>query len=817
MNKYFTLLAFVFFTGFSFAQNNTGTIVMEIESAIVQPGDSVCLNVNGSGFSDVLGMQFSMSWDPDVLQFEDVVGLNLPGMSSSDFGLRFIDEGELTFAYIAPTGQMLPDAGNFFSVCFRATGPAGSSTSVKITSSPTAVEFVGEIDNLAQVITNYSLIGGTVHIPDSQGPSEPLSLNVTSDPISNCLIDGVAQITVAAAGGQSPYMYTWTGPGGLVASGASMTPLREGVYHLQVTDAQGGQLESSFSIFESDLTITGADATDASCTGLADGQVSVSATGGKGDLSYLWNTGDTGEALNGVTSGEYRVTISDMFGCATTQQLTVGAGPGVTINPQATAPTCGAADGAVTLNASSPDGNLNYNWSDGGDGDARSGLTPGTYAVTVTDAKGCSATDNFDFSWDPLSATLSTDCGPDDTNQINYSAVSSAQGGVGPYSFDWSTGFEEQQVQQSSLMLPGPGTYTLTITDAEGCTETAQIDVSLCGQEAPVWPGDTDNDQVVTHFDLLPIGLGFDEQGPVREQASLNWNAQAAVFWGETPALTGIDLKYADADGNGRIEAADTLAIAQHWGQSHDGGVFTPQTSPSSEELSLFVEPATVMLGELAAFNIMLGENGGQPVSDAYGLAFQIVYDPVAILPESVDVSFAGSWLGDPGTELLTLARNRPDANRIDIALTRTDQSGRSGSGAIAQIVLQISETMPPGSDGSYDLPFRIEQLRLTDTENLIAVSPMETTATLMLPTSINDPALQRQIRLFPNPAGDFLRIESGELQLRRIDLMLPNGQTARSWTDRDRLELDSFPAGTYWVRIIMDEGVVTRKLIIAR
>jgi hypothetical protein len=224
------------------------------------------------------------------------------------------------------------------------------------------------------------------------------------------------------------------------------------------------------------------------------------------------------------------------------------------------------------------------------------------------------------------------------------------------------------------------------------------------------------------------------------------------------------------------------------------------------------------MPGELKAFNIMLGENSGQTFDDAYGLAFQVVYDSLVVVPESVRVSFAGSWLGDPGSELLTLQRNVPDAHRIDIAVTRMDHSGRNGSGAIAQLVIQISDAVPPGSDGSYDLPFRIEQVRLIDqAEELIAVSPEETSATVMLPTSVNDPALARQVKLFPNPANDFLRIETEGLRLERIDLMLPNGQIAGSWGDRNRIELGEFPAGTYWMRVITNEGLVTKKVMVVR
>ncbi len=806
-----------FFSGH--AQTNTGAIVLSVESAVARPGEQVCVRVSGTGLADVIGMQYSVIWDAQVLALREVTELGLPRLSQNDFGFALQDQGALTFAYLTPIGEVLPDSVGLFTLCFDVVGAAGTSTPVTLSNQPTAVEFVAEIENIADVVRNYTLMGGNVAVSATPQDVSPFRIDMAGPVLMTCLSGGALELSVTGAGGTPPYSYLWQGTGGLTASGAAFTVLRAGPYVLTARDAAGNALQSIYYVVETDLEITGFTKEDASCAGIDDGSAAVSISGGTGDLHYRWSTGAEGvSSLDGLPAGTHAVTVSDALGCAVVQPVEIKTGPGVGFTPEVTSPDCGAADGAIKLNAYSQDGGIRYNWSDGlASGDEATGLVPGLYYVTATDVKGCRASEVFDLSWTPLRTGAGSSCGLNADNVVEYLGQATPVGGTGPYDFSWSTGDTENDAATSTVTLPGEGSYTLTVTDAEGCTATTTLEVAACGGDSPVWPGDTDSSGLVNHYDLLPIGLGYDQDGPAREQPSLAWLAQPAFDWSGALPQSLVNYKFADADGNGRIEAADTLAIATHWGNVSDAGGLEAATSPASDDASIYVEGAALRPAENASLPIVL-ETGDQDIKGAYGIAFSIAYDSLAILPETVQALIDPSWLGDPASTLLHIQRNHPGERRLDLALIRNDRQTVDGGGPIARLAFTTSDAVPGGAP-LYNLPFRIENVRFIDNgEQLLGVSPQATTATLEGASGVNDPALLRRLRLYPNPAGERVRLETGDLTVQRIELFSTDGRRHQAWNTGGELDLHGVRhGGHYLLRVISAEGVANLPLLIMR
>ncbi len=129
-----------FFTVFVFKVISQPTF--KIDSQIITVNQSVCNAIQVDNFKDILTSQFTLSWDPTVVQFDSVSNMSLIGMSKNNFGLSKISQGILSFSWFDgnATGKSLADGSILFSVCFKSIGLPGESSPVEIISSPIKVE-----------------------------------------------------------------------------------------------------------------------------------------------------------------------------------------------------------------------------------------------------------------------------------------------------------------------------------------------------------------------------------------------------------------------------------------------------------------------------------------------------------------------------------------------------------------------------------------------------------------------------------------------------------------------------------------------------
>ncbi|MBK9048016.1 MAG: hypothetical protein IPL74_15505 [Bacteroidetes bacterium] len=183
---------------------------------------------------------------------------------------------------------------------------------------------------------------------------------------------------------------------------------------------------------------------------------------GGGFSSYLWSNGSTSQTIT-VPPGNYTVTVTNSSGCTGTDTYTIGTATNLTPTITAT-PICGATNG--TLDAGGP--YATYQWSNGLTTQTISVSTPGTYTVTVTAAGGCSgsASSTIALSIVPVPAILGNDtiCQGQNTTLT-----------VGAFaSYSWNSG-----ATTSSINVSAGGTYTVTVTNAAGCTGTASLLVTL--------------------------------------------------------------------------------------------------------------------------------------------------------------------------------------------------------------------------------------------------------------------------------------------------------------------------------------------------
>jgi hypothetical protein len=277
-------------------------------------------------------------------------------------------------------------------------------------------------------------------------------------------------ISLTPSNGVAPYSYNWN-PG---VGGATRTNLSAGTYAVTVTDANGCTTVASFVVAPSNAPTASATATAAGC-GLSNGTATVQVAGGTAPYTYVWNTAPTQNSATatGLAAGVYTVTVSDANGCTATASATVTSTGGPSVTGQVTNTTCGLNNGAIALSVSNGTAPYTYTWNPGTGGATRTNLAPGAYAVTVTDANGCSAVASFVVA--PSSAPSVTAATTNVTcfGGSNGSITLNVAGGTSPYTYNWNPG--TGGALRTNLTA---GTYAVTVTDANGCTTSTSVILS---------------------------------------------------------------------------------------------------------------------------------------------------------------------------------------------------------------------------------------------------------------------------------------------------------------------------------------------------
>jgi hypothetical protein len=244
------------------------------------------------------------------------------------------------------------------------------------------------------------LAGGTysVNVTDANGCvvsdsravgtlTGPLSVSITTSKDVSCFGGSDGFATASASGGTPPYSYSWSSGG----NGATESGLPAGTYVVTVTDAASAQATANVILSQPSAALgSSISATNVSCAGDNDGSIDLTVTGGTAPYTYSWSTGATTQDLSGLAAGAYNVTITDANGCQTTDGATISEPAALSLSLQVTDESgAGASDGAIDLTVSGGTPAYSFNWSNGATTEDLSGLTGGSYSITVTDANGC--------------------------------------------------------------------------------------------------------------------------------------------------------------------------------------------------------------------------------------------------------------------------------------------------------------------------------------------------------------------------------------------------------------------------------------------
>ncbi|MEL6969119.1 MAG: gliding motility-associated C-terminal domain-containing protein [Bacteroidota bacterium] len=303
-----------------------------------------------------------------------------------------------------------------------------------------------------------------------------------------CLNENTGAIDLSINGGATPLTIAWSN--GLASE--DISDLSPGDYTVTVTDANGCEEISAYTIITLSSFSSTADITDVSCFAGADGAITVNPLSSATPLSFSWSTLGNTATVENLAAGTYDLTITDNLGCVYTSSYDISE-PALFQVDSIVQPNLCFGDSAASIQVI-PQGADNFIglWSTGATGLTLNNLTEGDYALTVTNDANCEQTYSFSFADNPPLAASTAEVLPA-CGDTNGSLSLSPSGGQAPYTFLWSTG-----ATTANLSGIATGNYDYTITDALGCALAASVflaeesSASLSSTlTAPICPGDT--------------------------------------------------------------------------------------------------------------------------------------------------------------------------------------------------------------------------------------------------------------------------------------------------------------------------------------
>ena len=373
------------------------------------------------------------------------------------------------------------------------------------------------------------------------------------------------------------YIFAWSNN----AATQTISGVTSGLYSVTVTDTSTGCTATSPTFLPQTppIVITTNSITDATCTGIADGAIMVSASGGTpgGAIPYtfFWpgvagGTTETGTSstVSTLLEGVYTLQVTDGNGCTQTAQLTVGASKELVLTPQSTQNiSCNAlCDGSIAVQASTIGGLSNsysFTWTgvpgipppgpvNTATSSAVNNLCAGAYNVTLTDDAGCEVTAAFSLTEPPeLQASLLAFTNESCTVGNDGTATIGVTGGTYPYSYAWGI---PGQTDSTATALTA-NAYEVTVTDANGCEDLVPFTISLPTPPQLV----TLNDDLLDCFD--------DTNGSLTVVATPGSSPIASYAWSNGPSGPAITTISGLSPGNYCVtitatDACETIACA---------------------------------------------------------------------------------------------------------------------------------------------------------------------------------------------------------------------------------------------------------------
>jgi len=339
---------------------------------------------------------------------------------------------------------MFPNQGNY-----QTNGISGL---VSLSGEATITTFTGE------VVLNFTL-------------TQPEALALTGVVSNNaCFGESIGSVVTTIGGGVAPYTFSWSNG----STEANVIGVANGNYSITATDANGCTFVEAFTITQPTALSATAAITNVSCNGGLNGAISATVSGGLAPYIYSWSTGGTSATITDLAAGTYELQVTDANLCTFSTSFVVTEPLALSLATTASNVTCfGTSTGSVSTSVSGGTAPYVYSWSTGALTSNITNRPIGTYTVTVTDAKGCSATSSQTITQPDALAAAETVAHVTCFGSSNGSISMNVTGGTAPYAYVWST-----NATTSSISNVQANAYYVTVVDVNGCSVNKQIFVN---------------------------------------------------------------------------------------------------------------------------------------------------------------------------------------------------------------------------------------------------------------------------------------------------------------------------------------------------
>lgn len=464
---------------------------------------------------------YTYSWNTTPVQ----TAATAAGLAPGNYIVTVRDAAGTTTT--ANTTLTAPSAINF-TVSAGTISTYGGTTSVTLsaTGGTPGYSYSGPTTNVSAGTYTYTVIDAkgctdskTITITQPAPPPSALRLAVNTWTDVSCFSGTNGSASVTVTGGTAPYTYSWnTTP---VQTTATAINLRAGTYVATVTDVNGETQTANVTIVQpATLNIAVSPGTINVNGGTT--TVSLSASGGTGPYAY------SGPVSN-VRAGTYTYVVTDSKGCTDSRTITItepaAAAPLVLTTSHVNATCSGLNNGSASVSVTGGVAPYIYTWNTvpAQSTSAATGLSAGNYVVTVRDAANTTVTANVAIAA-PTQLILGITPGSINVNGGTTSVMLSATGGTAPYAYSGPT---------TNVTA---GTYTYSVTDAAGCTDTRTVTISEPPASVPVRA-------VLNAWTNVSCSGGSDGTATI---AVIEGSAPYSIRWNTVPVqttLTAVNLK----------------------------------------------------------------------------------------------------------------------------------------------------------------------------------------------------------------------------------------------------------------------------------
>ncbi len=476
---------------------------------------------------------YQFSWNTNPVQSTQTAS----GLSATTWTVTITDQNACTAQATIPITSPTPLLLNTTATPVSCFGGSDGGVAVSANGGTPGYSYAWNTSPIRTTATVTGLNAGsyTVTVSDNQGcqtqamvvvmPAQAPILIASSFTNISCFGGSNGTAQAIASGGSGGFSFTWnTNP---IQSTQNATGLSAGSWVITVTDQQNCNRRDTLTLLQPPALSTTLTHTALACLGSSQGQATVSVTGGAPAYSYTWNTNpiQTTATATGLSAGTWQVQVRDLNSCTDSAQVILTEPPLLTLSNSGTAISCfGGSNGTATTTASGGTPPYTYSWNTNPVQTTANatGLTAGTWTVTVLDANLCQQISATTITQPTILNLFTSFTAVQCFGGTNGTATAQANGGTAPYTYTWNTTPIQTSTTATGLRA---GTYSIQIQDAQNCQSTATLTIP---QPAAITLNSLIN----------PVSCPGGNDGSVTVAAS-GGNGPYAYTWNTLPVQTG--------------------------------------------------------------------------------------------------------------------------------------------------------------------------------------------------------------------------------------------------------------------------------------